>query len=139
MVPPAGGGAGAGGARTISAAVFKRPVPHKSMSVDSLGVGGGGTAPLAVWIKKQFPVSPHPAQWQQILQQQQPQRQGHQRELSGQYGVDYVFDFIGVHMGSHSGSPVVGEYGGGGGGGGQGGRGGGHGEEKFTTDLEGLR
>jgi hypothetical protein len=138
MVPPGGGGGvGAGGARTISAAAFKRPAPHKSTSVDSLGVGGGGTAPLAVSMKKQLPVSPYPAQQQQIPQQLQPQRQGHQREPSGQYGADDEYDYIGAYMGSDSGSPVMGEYGGGGGG--QGGRGGGYGEGKFATDLEGLR
>jgi hypothetical protein len=130
-----GGGTGAGGARTISAAAFKRPVPHNSTSVDSLGMGGGGTAPLAVSMKKQLPVSPYPAQQQQIPQQLQPQRQGHQREPSGQYGADDEYDYIGAYMGSDSGSPVMGEYGGGG----QGGRGGGYGEGKFTTDLEGLR
>ncbi|KIJ94917.1 hypothetical protein K443DRAFT_125038 [Laccaria amethystina LaAM-08-1] len=90
MVPPGGGGGvGAGGARTISAEAFKRPAPHKYTSVDSLGVGGGGTAPLAVLMKKQLPVSPYPAQ-----QQLQPQRQGHQREPSGQYGVDDEYDYI---------------------------------------------
>jgi hypothetical protein len=40
------------GVSTVSAAAFKRPVPHKSTSVDSLGMGGGGMAPLAVSIKK---------------------------------------------------------------------------------------
>jgi hypothetical protein len=58
-------------------------------------------------------VSPHPAQ-----QQQQIQRQGHQRELSGQYGADDEYDYTGAYMGSDSGSPVVGEYEGGGQGGG---------------------
>ena len=136
---PAGGGAGGGG-RTISAAAFKRPVPHKSTSIDSLGMGPGGTAPLAVSMKKQLPVSPYPVQQaqqqlgQQLPQQQQPQQQGHRRELSGQYGADDEYDYIGAYMGSDSGSPVVAEYGGGG----QGAKGG-YGEGKFATDLEGLR
>ena len=137
---PAGGGGAGGGGRTISAAAFKRPAPHKSTSIDSLGMGPGGTAPLAVSMKKQLPVSPYPAQQaqqqlgQQLPQQQQPQQQGHRRELSGQYGADDEYDYIGAYMGSDSGSPVVGEYGGGG----QGAKGG-YGEGKFTTDLEGLR
>ena len=137
MGPVGAGGAGGGG-RTISAAAFKRPIPHKSTSVDSesLRMGPGGTAPLAVSMKKQLPVSPYPAQQaqQQLPQQQQPQQQGHRRELSGQYGADDEYDYIGAYMGSDSGSPVVAEYGGGG----QGAKGG-YGEGKFATDLEGLR
>ena len=135
MVSAGGAGAGGGG-RTISAAAFKRPVPHKSTSIDSLGMGPGGTAPLAVSMKKQLPVSPYPAQLaqQQLGQQQRTQQQGHQRELSGQYGADDEYDYIGAYMGSDSGSPVVAEYGGGG----QGAKGG-YGEGKFATDLEGLR
>ena len=138
---PAGGGAGAaGGGRTISAAAFKRPILHKSTSIDSLGMGPGGTAPLAVSMKKQLPVSPYPVQQalqqlgQQLPKQQQPQQQGHCRELSGQYGADDEYDYIGAYMGSDSGSPVVAEYGGGG----QGAKGG-YGEGKFATGLEGLR
>ena len=78
MGPVGAGGAGGGG-RTISAAAFKRPVPHKSTSIDSLGMGPGGTAPLSVSMKKQLPVSPCPAQQaqQQLGQQQRTQQQGH--------------------------------------------------------------
>lgn len=125
------GGAAAGGARTISAAAFKRPIPHKSTSYDSLG-GTGGTAPLSVSMKKPLPL-PAPSS----LYPAQQQQRGHQREVS----ADDEYDYIGAYMGSDSGSPVVAEYAGAGGGGGGGGRGGqgGYGEGKFATDLEGLR
>ena len=130
---PVGGAGTGGGGRTISAAAFKRPVPHKLTSIDSLGMGPGGMAPLSVSMKKQLPVSPYPAQQaqQQLGQQQRTQQQGHQRELSGQYGADDEYDCNGAYMWSDSGSPVVAEYGGG-----QGAKGG-YGEGKFATGLEG--
>jgi len=135
MVSAGAGAAGAGGARTISAAAFKRPVLHNSTSVDSMRMGGGGTAPLAVSMKKQLPASPYPAQQaQQQLGLRSHQQGQHQREPSGQYGADDEYDYIGAYMGSDSGSPVQGEYGGGG----HGGRAG-YAEGRFATDLEGLR